>query len=230
MPSSRVPHPSGDDVVKARFCLMRNQSAIEAFAHLEKRQLAEVAKAMQRVDCAKNEQILTQGSPGDKFYIVESGRFEAFKDGKPVEAPYTEGCYFGELALLRNELRAATVRCTSPEGGQLWSIDRKLYRACVMKLKLRAVVAKIPFLRHLDDATLELMSDAMFEVPCKRGDQVIKQGEFGDNFFLVDSGRFKASRYNYHNSLGSKRDVKTLKTYEAGHGFGERALLQNAPR
>eukprot|EP00955_Chlamydomonas_euryale_P112302 366124-Chlamydomonas_euryale.AAC.3 len=77
----------------------------------------------------------TKGMPGDKFYIVERGRLGAYKRSgsqvavrpgmashtsngggsggsaseKPV-AMYKSGDYFGELSLLRDEPRAATVR------------------------------------------------------------------------------------------------------------------------
>ena len=74
------------------------------------------------------------------------------------------------------------------------------------------------------------MSNAMFEVPCKPKQEVIKQGDFGDNFYLVESGSFKATRYNYHNEVKTKRDVQNLRVYNVGDSFGERALLQNVPR
>lgn len=47
---------------------------------------------------------------GDKFYILESGEAEAFKRGeeKPLKT-YGKGDYFGELALLEDKPRAASV-------------------------------------------------------------------------------------------------------------------------
>ena len=217
-------------MMTALLCLRAHKNSIPAFAKLDMRALPEIAAAMQRVVCAEHDRITVQGQPGNEFYVVEAGRFAAFVDGKAPKPTYIRGNYFGELALLRNEPRAATVRCTSHEGGTLWALDRQRFRDCVMSIHLRSVVARIPFLKHLDEATLELMSNAMFEVPCKPKQEVIKQGDFGDNFYLVESGSFKATRYNYHNEVKTKRDVQNLRVYNVGDSFGERALLQNVPR
>ena len=54
--------------------------------------------------------IIKEGDVGDKFYILESGEAEAFKRGeeKPLKT-YGKGDYFGELALLEDKPRAASV-------------------------------------------------------------------------------------------------------------------------
>lgn len=52
-----------------------------------------------------------QGEEGDRFYIVESGVVGVFKDDNPKPlVKLGPTCYFGELSLLRNECRAATVK------------------------------------------------------------------------------------------------------------------------
>jgi cAMP-dependent protein kinase regulator len=52
--------------------------------------------------------IVTQGEPGTFFYLLEAGNAVAMKDGQEV-MKYTEGSYFGELALLKSQPRAASV-------------------------------------------------------------------------------------------------------------------------
>jgi len=82
-------------------------STLEAY---ERSQIADALKAENR---SKGDSIITQGEPGDKFYIIEEGSLYAMKDGVRV-MDYKVGDYFGELALLKNQPRAASVIVESP--------------------------------------------------------------------------------------------------------------------
>jgi hypothetical protein len=62
------------------------------------------------------EAAVTQGDPGDFFFVVESGAFRVEVDGQAVDSVGPSGC-FGELALLYNAPRAATVVCTATGAG-----------------------------------------------------------------------------------------------------------------
>ena len=68
--------------------------------------------------------------------------------------------------------------------------------------------------------------DAIVPVVKGQGDLVIKQGDDGDNFYLVESGELTCSK------LMNPGDLQEtfLKTYVPGESFGELALLYNAPR
>lgn len=84
--------------------------------------------AMERVELPAREVIVKQGDPGDFFYIIETGRFSVFVDeGMFVEISQfsaefstvykiemSDGDCFGDLALLYNAKRAATVVSTTP--------------------------------------------------------------------------------------------------------------------
>lgn len=74
------------------------------------------------------DKIITEGEPGQKFYLIESGTAQATKneDGnEKVVFEHNENDYFGELALLNNEPRKATITCTSDV--VVASIDRKAF-------------------------------------------------------------------------------------------------------
>jgi len=70
---------------------------------------SQVADGLQREVFAAGAQIVQEDDPGDKFFILEEGEAYAEKKGVGKVMDYKNGDYFGELALLRNQPRAATV-------------------------------------------------------------------------------------------------------------------------
>lgn len=69
---------------------------------------SKVADALETVKFNEGDSIITQGDPGDAFYLLEAGEAQAFRDEKPVK-DYKRGDFFGELALLDDKPRAASV-------------------------------------------------------------------------------------------------------------------------
>lgn len=65
--------------------------------------------------------------------------------------------------------------------------------------------------------------DAMFETVVNPGDFVIRQGDDGDNFYVIDSGRYDVS-------VNVNGEEKKVHTFEDKGSFGELALLYNMPR
>ena len=208
-------------------CLLDNQDGIPALAPLRPAIMHELASCMSRQSCAEGEVVVSQGDRAEPqyFYIVQSGAFQASSIDvgsaeRKVLATYGAGGYFGELALLRNTPRAATVACTA--AGEVWRLGRAAFRRGVIGRSLREAAEKIAFLRPLAPEVLDQIVDAMFEVPCTVGEVVIRQGDPGGNLYLVEDGAFEASL--------RELDDKVVMRYEHGACFGERALLHNAPR
>lgn len=78
--------------------------------------------------------------------------------------------------------------------------------------------------KSLEEAQLEVMVGAMTSVRVQAGDQVIRQGDAGDLFYVVDSGEFEV----YVASPASP-DTKVMDVVNGG-SFGELALLYGSPR
>ena len=72
-----------------------------------------------------NEIVIQQGDDGDNFYIIESGTYDILigEPGAKV-GQYNDSGFFGELALMYNMPRAATIKAVS--NGTLWSLVRVL--------------------------------------------------------------------------------------------------------
>merc|ERR1719440_1424887 len=73
---------------------------------------SQVSDALKPETFSKGDTVIRQDEPGDKFYIVEEGDLYASKDGMKV-MDYKSGDYFGELALLKNQPRSASVTVQS---------------------------------------------------------------------------------------------------------------------
>ena len=72
----------------------------------------QLADAVEEKRFAAGAVIIEQGADGDLFYILDSGECDVYVDGvdgKPVKH-YDSGAHFGELALMYNAPRAASVQ------------------------------------------------------------------------------------------------------------------------
>lgn len=81
------------------------------------------------VDIPAGDSVIVQGELGDAFYVVDHGRLSVTKDGQLLPYTMDAGESFGELALLRNAPRSATI--TAIEPSRLLRVDRDDFLAAV---------------------------------------------------------------------------------------------------
>ena len=80
---------------------------------------------MTLVNLKGGKDIIKQGDGGSMFYVLEDGSCDIYVNGTKVGA-YEPGGTFGELALIYNAKRAATIRCT--KDSVLWGLDISDFR------------------------------------------------------------------------------------------------------
>jgi hypothetical protein len=90
--------------------------------------LEQVADDLAATSYADGEPIIRQGEVGDRFYILASGRAEAVSDGEPLRE-MQPGDSFGEIALLRDVPRTASVVAVGPV--EAFTLDRDAFCAAV---------------------------------------------------------------------------------------------------
>ena len=103
-------------------------SSIPIFRPLPPAMLEQLAAAAVPVHVRPGEPVVRQGERGDRFYVVASGELDVEVDGRGGE-PLREGDAFGEIALLRDAPRTATVRARTEAA--LLALDRDEFLAAV---------------------------------------------------------------------------------------------------
>ena len=111
---------------------------------------------------------------------------------------YVPGEAFGELALLYNVPRAASIQAV--ENSILWSLDRRTFNHIVKdsaqqkREKYEEFLQKVNILQNMDTYERSKLSDAIVEKWFEEGEYVIKEGEEGNIFYLIMSGNATATK------------------------------------
>jgi len=99
------------------------------FSSMTEQDLAAIAKETDELSVAVGTVLAREGDLGDEFFVIKSGTAEVTHGGAPVDE-LGAGDFFGEIALIREERRTATVTATSPmvlvvmTGASFRSLDR----------------------------------------------------------------------------------------------------------
>lgn len=188
----------------------RISDAIKAsvmFRNITDEQREMVFGVMESVDVKENTWIIKQGTTGDRFYIIDEGKFEVriVPDGEEDDGDggHTVHVYegsverhahpcFGELALMYSAPRSASIIAQSD--GHLWALHRLAFRQVLAQSQdtrqdLKKSLAKIPAFRKLDSNGIDQIAAAMDEATFGRGENIIEQGKGCVSFFVVATGQ-----------------------------------------
>ena len=204
------------------------------FNSLEDKELKTVIDSFEEKRYKTGQNVITQGEEGDVLYLVDSGDLDCEKVFKAGDKPtylktYHPGESFGELALLYNAPRAATIRAKTD--AICWALDRECFNNIVKdaaikkREKYEATLKKVELLKSIDPYELGQICDALKTQNFKKGDYIIKQGDRGDVFFILDEGRAHAEKV-----FEEGKPAQSVKDYKSGDYFGELALLKGEPR
>ncbi|XP_051978989.1 cAMP-dependent protein kinase type II-beta regulatory subunit [Xyrauchen texanus] len=230
----RVTEPKTDE---QRQRLQEACKDIILFKNLDQEQMSQVLDAMFEKIVVTGEHIIDQDDDGDNFYVIERGTFEILL--KADSTTRTVGSYddrgsFGELALMYNTPRAATIIATS--SGALWCLDRLTFRRIIVKNNAKkrkmyeAFIGTLPLLTSLEVSERMKVADVLSTKSYNSGEQIIAQGDLADCFYIVESGYVKIAMKRSKSKNDSEDDEVEIATCSRGQYFGELALVTNKPR
>ena len=224
-------------VDKADSTVARIEIAIEKhllFKDLDTETRRVLILSMSERNVLADERVITQGEDGDFFYIVDSGTLDCFVAPEGTASPgnlvkqYDAGTSFGELALMYNTPRAATIIANTDSN--LFAIERDVFRKLILqgymakRSRFEKILEEIPLLKSMEKYERSVLADSFDERRFKAGDAVITEGDIGMTFYILLEGECVATQED-----ASKNTVE-VKTYKAGDYFGELALLHNNVR
>ncbi len=116
-----------DKTVAAPAAELALVDAVPMFAPLSLAAKEYMARRLLSVPVSAGDVVIRAGDPGDRFYIVADGEFDVLAGG--TDRKMGGGDYFGEIALLRDVPRTATIRAVVD--GQLYALERADFLAAV---------------------------------------------------------------------------------------------------
>jgi CRP-like cAMP-binding protein/predicted MFS family arabinose efflux permease len=223
-----------DDVAGRRVERLELLGRVPLFRALRVNALEQTAAALVPMEVPAGVEVVRQDDPdARRFFLLEDGIADVLVDGWLV-ATLGPGSSFGEKALLRSVPRAATVRArtqlrlqaldrahflaaatSAPDGGVLEPGQEPLPAPAEPAELLRVV----PLLTGLEQSALETMAALGHRHTVRAGDDVVREGEPGDRFYVLLEGT--AAVYS------GERLIRTLARTDY---FGEIALLHQVPR
>lgn len=204
------------------------------FKHLEEKEMDIIINAMETKNFENDDCVIKQGDDGNELYIVSSGLLKCtkkFGDSKEDTflKNYESGEVFGELALLYNAPRAASIFAL--EKSKLYSLDRECFNHIVKESaiknrnKYEDFLSKVEVLQTLDNYERSKLCDCLEILTFEKDEKVINEGQKGNTFYLIIEGKAVALKKNPN--TGEDEEVFN---YEETMYFGELSLLKDQPR
>ncbi|CAG9330980.1 PKG_34 [Blepharisma stoltei] len=181
-----------------------------------------LVKNMKFYEIGPREMIFEQGQPGFCFYVLFSGRVELRVDNER-KAILKAGSGFGELALLDDRPRSATVRTI--ERCSLWGVDRQTFKEAVKKVTAlnyeenKTFIESVPLFQTFTNAQKDALLSSLVTQKFSNCERIVKEGDTGDLFYIIKDGIVSCSE----NDREMRQMVK-------GDYFGELALLYDSKR
>ncbi len=211
------------------------------FSNLSDGTLESLSAKLVEVNIPARTEVIKEGSAGDHFYFIKTGRLEVTKITKSGQeaklAIITSGQGFGEMSLLTGSTRFCSVRTITPV--TLYRLEKADFDDIVQHepafkktlLKKAGEYSEYNKIKVLQPFAL-LEPDRMYAILARMvektyslGEDIIVQGEKGDFYYVIKSGRVAVLQ-----KKKGEQEAKQVAVLGEGNAFGEEALIRSDPR
>lgn len=166
--------------------------------------------------------IFKQGDNASSYFIVDHGSLTIIINNEEKKI-IKEGEAFGELALLFNSNRSASVKALENCG--LWGIDRNTFRKAVEEMSSkqckenRKFLENVNFFQNLTNEQKDSIASVLSTQKFKKGEFIVAEGDPASSFYVIKSG-----------DVSVLKGDKEIRKMGKGDSFGEQALYYNTVR
>ncbi|KAH8376840.1 hypothetical protein KR093_001559 [Drosophila rubida] len=208
---------------------------------MDKERKEMVINAMAPASYKQHSYIINEHDEGSEIFVSAEGNYDVIQGGQQVGS-FGPATVFGELAILYNAPRKATIRAATD--ARVWKIARETFRAIMQISGSREreenlqFLRSAPFLQELDESLLNKVVDLLQRVSKNKwlakknqlsfcalqkfyetGSCIVREGEVGNEFFIIRGGTVTIKKLN---DAGQEQVVAKRKR---GDYFGEQALM-----
>ncbi|XP_019726991.1 cGMP-dependent protein kinase 1 [Hippocampus comes] len=195
-------------------------------SRLDDEQIAMMVDLLETSNVSRGGEVIKEGSEGDSMYIVAAGELLVTQAGRDLRT-LSIGDVFGELAILYNCKRTATVKAKTEV--RLWCMERQTYRTIITNKSKKKREELLGFLKtsrtlkDLNDVQLSKIIDSMEEVKYQNKDVIVREGAEANTFYIILKGEVLVTK----SVNGFQKQIRRM---GKGEHFGEQALIREVLR
>mmetsp|Transcript_31856 Transcript_31856/g.28207 ORF Transcript_31856/g.28207 Transcript_31856/m.28207 type:complete len:396 (+) Transcript_31856:5-1192(+) len=183
--------------------------------------------AFQKKSFKKENVLITYGEEGKEYFVLESGVLQCqVFDEETKEITFTksltEGNAFGELALLYETPRSATI--TALTDCTTWVLDQMTFKTVIMSSAIKERNIRLNFIDNIK--VFEKMSryekikllDGLQVQYFEGNDVIVQEGDVGEYFYIIEEGNVECIK---------EEGKEVIRELDPGDYFGELALIES---
>lgn len=202
--------------------IMRSLKDSFVFFNLNDAEFEEIIASMFYGFVKEKEYVFKQDDDSNCFFVIANGAFEVIISDQ-VKKTMRKGSCFGELGLLYNAKRSASLR--AKEDSYVWGIERRVFKKIIQAMNLseyeenRSFIDKVSIFEGLTIFQKDTLAYNITTQKFLRGEHIVNKNDKADSYYLIKSGIVEC--YN---------DDKLIRELQQGDSFGEQALYEDGHR